>query len=529
MTTATLPARALLLAGLFVAEFVALVAAYQLFARFDCTASGAFDACRLLRGLVGRGISAVGVAALMAWAWPGVLSRLLQGGGEGRRAWAALHLAGVVLLFLPLALAGGSDFSAAFALALLPWLAGAGAAGAGGLFWLAPPAAWGGLSARERRVIAGALILALLLPDAAALAAPLWDLGPLTAATFAAVVLVLRLEGAAPEVMAPDYVIGVGDFFVQIAHACSGVEGLALVTGFTVLYAVLLRDAIRPVRFALTVLPLALAASWTLNVVRIAALILIGARISPDLAVEGFHSFAGWLFFTLLALAVMAGVHATPWLHRPEAAAAAPGPGLRADPLAAAILPFVAFMLAGVATGAFFVPADLGYPLRAVVLLLALALFWPAIRALPWGLDPLAVAAGAAVGAVWLALAPAGGDPALARALAALPAPAFALWAGARLAGTMVLVPVVEELFFRGYVLARLDGGGMAQRALAGAASTALFAALHGRWLAAGLAGLVFAGVMLRRGRVTDAILAHATANLLVGAVALARGDWALI
>lgn len=532
MTTATLPTRALLLAGLFAAELVALVAAYQLVASFDCAASGAFDACRLLRGLVGRAISVLGVAAFLVWAWPQVFARLLRCGraGAGGGPWPLVHAAGLVLLFLPLAAAGTADFSGAFTLALGPWLAGAAAAVAGGLFWVAPPAAWRGLGGHERRVILAALVLALFLPDLAALAAPLWDLGPLTAATFAAVVALLQLLGAAPDVVLADLVIGVGDFYVQIAHACSGVEGLALVTAFSLLYAVLFRDVIRPLRFAIAVLPAALAASWGLNVVRIAGLILIGARVSPDLAVEGFHSFAGWLFFTLLALAVMAAVQATPWLHRPQGLPAQPGPGLRRDPLAAQILPFVAFMIAGVAAGAFFAPAELGYPVEAAVLAGAVALFWPVIRALPWRLDPVAVAAGVAVGAAWLLLSPAGGDPALAAALAGLPPAAFALWAVARLAGTVLLVPLVEELFFRGYVLASLDrGGGPARRALAVAVSTALFATLHGRWLAAGLAGLVFAAVMLWRGRLTDAILAHLVANALVGAVAAARGDWALI
>jgi exosortase E/protease (VPEID-CTERM system) len=258
---------------------------------------------------------------------------------------------------------------------------------------------------------------------------------------------------------------------------------------------------------------------------------MIGARISPDLAVEGFHSYAGWLFFTLLALGLMAAVQATPWLHRPAAAAAAPAaaPRLRADPLAARILPFVAFMLAGVAAGAFFVPADLGYPLKAVVLALAVALFWPAIREMPWRVDPAAAAAGAGVGVLWLALAPAGAEPALAAALAALPGWAMAGWAVARLVGTVALVPLVEELFFRGYVLARLDRGGAAMRALAVAVSTAAFATLHGQWLAAGIAGAVFAAVMLWRGRVTDAVVAHIVANAVVGGVALLRGDWAVI
>jgi exosortase E/protease (VPEID-CTERM system) len=120
---------------------------------------------------------------------------------------------------------------------------------------------------------------------------------------------------------------------------------------------------------------------------------------------------------------------------------------------------------------------------------------------------------------------PAAPEPAL---LALAPA-AAALWVAVRLLGTVILVPVVEELFFRGYVLARLDRGGVAWRALAVVVSTAGFAALHDRWLVAALAGLVFAVVYLRRGRLSDAVAAHVAANALVAAAAVWRGDWSLI
>ena len=88
------------------------------------------------------------------------------------------------------------------------------------------------------------------------------------------------------------------------------------------------------------------------------------------------------------------------------------------------------------------------------------------------------------------------------------------------------MVPIVEELFFRGYLLVRLDRGGPAWRLLAIVVSTGLFAALHGRLLAAGLAGLVFALLALRRGRLADPIWAHIAANLAVALWALWRGEW---
>ena len=88
---------------------------------------------------------------------------------------------------------------------------------------------------------------------------------------------------------------------------------------------------------------------------------------------------------------------------------------------------------------------------------------------------------------------------------------------------------MIEELFFRGYIQARLDWGTLSSRITAVAVSACLFALVHGRWIEAGLAGVVFSMLYIRNGRLADAITAHAVANAFIAAVALWRGDWALI
>ena len=41
------------------------------------------------------------------------------------------------------------------------------------------------------------------------------------------------------------------------------------------------------------------------------------------------------------------------------------------------------------------------------------------------------------------------------------------------------------------------------------------------------IAGMVFALLLRRRGRIGDAVVAHATANLLLAVWVISRGDWA--
>ncbi len=59
-------------------------------------------------------------------------------------------------------------------------------------------------------------------------------------------------------------------------------------------------------------------------------------------------------------------------------------------------------------------------------------------------------------------------------------------------------------------------------------ASSFLYGALHGRWLAGTVAGMFYSWAMYRRGRVEDAIVAHATTNALIAAEVLTLGHWEL-
>lgn len=517
------------IALIFCAELVVLASAYQFLTTIECQQTGLFGTCRFLRSLVARALVVFAVFGLMVWARPAVFAafrRVVETAGAARGA-LTLHLAGLVLLALPLFLAPGGDVGAVFALAIWPLALGSLLAAVGGLLWLAPVSAWRPLLAQDRGVLPLVLLVGALLPDAADMAQRMWNWDLVTRITFDGVHLFLRLFSDQVTVDPQNYNIGFPEFTVNIAPQCSGVEGVALVTAFSLLYMLIFRETVRFPQIWV-ILPVAILLSWVLNIVRIGVLIVIGRDVSPDLAVNGFHSYAGWMFFTLLALGIVWGVQALPWLHR---AAPKPETGLREDPVAALLLPFAVFMLASLLTHAFFPHPELGYPLRVGAMILALLPFRQFYRSFTWQIDPVAVFAGVAVGAGWVALDQSSGADGmeLAAALATLPIWAFVLWVVLRLVGTVLLVPLVEELAFRGYLLTRLDGPGLWRRALAVGLSSAAFAALHGRWIEAGVAGIVFALLALWRGRVTDAVVGHLAANLVVAIWALVTSDFTLI
>lgn len=517
--------RALRLVGLFVAELLALAVGYQFFAQIECYRLGEQALCEGLKSLVARAIVVLAVGGVVLVAHPVARGRFLAGARPAGWGWPAVHLFGVMLLFLPLVQVGSGDLGAAFQAALLPWAAGAAAGALGGVFWLAPPRVWGRLASDLGPVPLVALLVAAATPDLAEAIRPIWDWSVLTALTFNAVAVFLGAFGQVSIADAATYVIGMREFAVHISRQCSGVEGFALVTAFVAIYAVIFRQSLWMGRFLLVVLPVALVLSWLLNVVRIGALILVGAHLSPAIAVNGFHSYAGWLFFTLLALGLVAVVQVSPWLHRGRVQGG--GEPLRRDPVAATILPFILFMIISTVVAALAPHPDLGYPVKALALLAVVLVFLPAYRGLAWRADPVSLAVGLAIGLGWVLLS-GPQDAELASMLAQMTPASLASWIVLRLLGTALLVPLIEEMFFRGYVLTRLDGPGW-RRIAAVAVSSLAFAAMHGRWLEAAVAGVAFALLALRSGRVTDAVQAHVAANVLIGLIAARRGDFSLI
>ena len=524
-------ARPLWLGLLFATEMAALVAAFQLFSDLECRATTIEGACRGLRWLALWLLCSGALFGVYLWARPEARAGFARMSTEaaGVRGWAMLHAAGLALALAPLAVLPAGGINPVFHLIFPLLCIGAAMILIGAAGWIAPPDAWRAWLRGRGRSILGILAVGGALPGLVVLAGPLWTVQALTEVTFAAVFLTLRLFSGTVEVYPDRGIIGADGFLVAIADSCSGIEGLVLITAFLGLYAVLFRDDLRLRRFGLVIWPLALLASWIFNILRITALILIGAHVSPELAVNGFHSFAGWIMFTLLSVGVLIVVSRSRYALRRAALleAGADALPLAQDDVAGRIVPFMVFALSGMVVQAVWRDPALGYPLQ-VVLMLG-ALWWARATVLCYLAWPtgLSVLAGAAVAVMWIATAPPA-EPA-SQALAALGAGAFALWAALRILGTVMLVPVIEELLFRGYVQARLDRGTALSRLVAIVVSAGLFALMHDRWIAAALAGAVFSLLYMSGGRLADAIAAHASSNAVIAAVALWRGDWALI
>jgi len=177
------------------------------------------------------------------------------------------------------------------------------------------------------------------------------------------------------------------------------------------------------------------------------------------------------------------------------------------------------------------------YPVRAIVvagLLWHLRPLWPELKwrdLSVWRHTLLALVVGVAVWGLWLTLdmgaqASGGYDPTL------LAPPGSYILVIMRLAGAVLVVPLMEELFWRSFLLRYLINPDF-QQVPVGAFSwmsclwvTVLFGLEHHQIIAGMVAGLAYNLLIYRTQSVAQCVLSHAVTNLLLGLYVLQSGAW---
>ena len=265
---------------------------------------------------------------------------------------------------------------------------------------------WIAFLREDGRTFLPALAVGIAAPLLATMTRPAWRLETVSEATFASVGWLLETVGYEVAASATTKLLRSGDLLILIGPACSGVEGIALVSPFVTLYLVLFRHELRFPR-ALLLYPLGIAASAAFNILRITLLVAIGIKGNPELAKGAFHSHAGWLMFTIVALGLIALAQSFAAFRRgmgtamPVASPMGPAssgmavacaagadptarhrevrrrslPPLRLDPQVARLLPFAVFMLSAVFASTVSTTPALLYPLRAAAMAAALVFF----------------------------------------------------------------------------------------------------------------------------------------------------------
>jgi len=227
---------------------------------------------------------------------------------------------------------------------------------------------------------------------------------------------------------------------------------------------------------------------------------------------------------------------------------------LSTSPVSLRVIPFLVFVLplffqgALGAGSAFWV-----YAARTAVGVGLIWWMWPRVRELRWAVSWEAIGIGIAIFVVWVGLDPY--VPSLGSILSFIglgsgspgeaPEPGwnpFAVYGdgsplawcfiGVRLLGSTFVVPPLEEVFYRSFLyryLVRQDFLVMPLgefRWSSFVIVSAVFGLAHNEWLAGILCGAAYQGLVVRKGRLGDALTAHAITNFLLGCWVVGRGAW---
>jgi uncharacterized protein len=236
---------------------------------------------------------------------------------------------------------------------------------------------------------------------------------------------------------------------------------------------------------------------------------------------------------------------------------------MRRSPVLARVVPFIVFL------GLTFCQGQLGeasrywiYLLKTIVGAWLVWTVWPLVTEMRWAFSWEAVLVGAGVFVMWVGLdghypslgqltqkyicpllraiklgwlcpqTESAGLPWNPRAQFAGSAAMAWFFIGVRIAGSTLVVPPLEEVFYRSFLYRYLikpnfDSVPLGRINLpAFLATSVLFGVEHQEWLAGILCGVAFQALVCWKGRLGDAMTAHALTNLLLGIWVVWKGAW---
>jgi exosortase E/protease (VPEID-CTERM system) len=528
----SMPFRLLLLAILLVLEKSLL----NLFVDFASaqTAEGLGAFVRIAQHLVFRFLVTFGVTV--------VLLAYMRAGNHWGRAfgpplktpislrWGALHvLLVVVLVVLSRDLFTPQVLGLSFAALVLLWSVTAVGAVLAAFRAIAPWATWQRAAVGLGSVWVYALVAGVSAAAFMQWSEQLWE--PTAHLTFYLVSKLLHpiIPGLVTD--PTTLIMRTGRFAVQIAEVCSGLEGVGLMTVFCSAWLLFFRSEYRFPQ-ALALVPIGLILVFLLNVVRIAAFVLIGDAGHPEVAIYGFHSQAGWIGFNLAAGAVVFFSRRVRWWQSRALTTEPKGD----NPTAKYLMPLLAVIAAGIIARALSSGFEAWNGLRFIAGIVMLVVYRKRLLQLSWRFTWRALGTGFLGFVIWLIAAHWLLRPAPApQELMVLTPLQHAGWIVARVATAVLIVPIVEELAFRAYLLRRLINSDFETVPYASvhwgaiAGSSVVFGISHGSmWLPAVVVGVLYAVLLCKTGRLGEAVAAHAVTNALLAAVVLSLGQWQL-
>ena len=349
---------------------------------------------------------------------------------------------------------------------------------------------------------------------------------------------------------------------VGILGDCSGYEGITLVAVLLGVYCFLEKRTLKMPQ-ALLIFPLAMLSMFLLNALRLIILIEIGVHWSPEIAMAGFHPVAGWvnLIATLIVSALF--LNKSSFFARPidevatdpralsipqKSAITITGLNNNSAPLQDNfswesqeqlkyfLMPMVVWIGASLLTQMFSLEFRWLYPIPVLMVGTLLYYYRDNYLFLRAKLSAVPILVGILVFGVWIVLIPPDlmASSRFEASLFSVSPVLTALWLVFRILGTTVMVPILEELAFRGFMQPqiqaffqdRLRVSRAAAIFFALALTSLAFGLMHSDWIAGTVAGIFYGLLRLWRGKVGDAIVAHGVTNFILAMYILFFGYW---
>lgn len=210
---------------------------------------------------------------------------------------------------------------------------------------------------------------------------------------------------------------------------------------------------------------------------------------------------------------------------------------LRGTPLIARVAPFIIFAALTALQGQFGEGSKYWiYLAKTLVGVWLLWAVWPVVPEMRWKVSWEAAVVGVAIFFVWIGI-----DPFYPKWIKA-DQPwnpfldygeglAWLIIAG-RILGSTLVVPPMEEMFYRSFVyryIVKPDFHAVPLNLFHPAAffvTSGIFALVHREWLAGFICGIAYQWLVLRKNRLGDAMTAHAITNFLLGLYVAYKGAW---
>ena len=215
---------------------------------------------------------------------------------------------------------------------------------------------------------------------------------------------------------------------------------------------------------------------------------------------------------------------------------------LSRSPLTPRVAPFIIFILLTAGQGQFG-PASAYwfYFAKTLVGLWLIVEVWPLVPEMRWAVSWEAAVVGIAVFVMWVGMDPYYPKLSLSKAVAensnpnlvfGYDAPLTWFFLAVHIFGMTVVVPPLEEVFFRSFLYRYIAKPNFLEVRLNQFlpvpffVTAIIFGIEHSQWLAGILCGMAYQWLVLRKNRLGDAITAHAITNLLLGIYIVWRAAW---